>query len=317
LDLQRNGPDQIDGFLLRVFVTVMEERSASRAAVRLNVPQSTVSAALARLRIAIGDKLLVRGRKEMVPTEHAIEIFETVQSLIGQFEAICAGDLGSIARKPSRSLSIAAFDYIAPDLIPAAVSEIMAAIPSATIQVHNLSVDRDYEEALEGGEFDLVIGNWGEPAGHLKRRSLFSDDIVCLVSADHPLAESGITREQYLAADHIGLIPHRVDRLGVIDGHLAKLGVRRQLRVILPSFSGIIELLVRTDGIVTTCRSLAKGHAKGLPLRVLPPPFAFPKMNFYLLWHERSHQSLTNRLLRNAISKGIKRRLAELTDNPD
>ena len=47
--------DQLDGFLLRVLVAVTEEKSVSRAAARLNLPQSTVSAGLNRLRTIFND----------------------------------------------------------------------------------------------------------------------------------------------------------------------------------------------------------------------------------------------------------------------
>ena len=51
----------IDTYLLRVLKTLLDERSATRAAIQLNQSQPAVSAALRRLRDAIGDPLLVRG----------------------------------------------------------------------------------------------------------------------------------------------------------------------------------------------------------------------------------------------------------------
>ena len=42
--------DNLDGNILNTFLVILEESSVSRAAVRLNVTQSAVSYALARLR---------------------------------------------------------------------------------------------------------------------------------------------------------------------------------------------------------------------------------------------------------------------------
>ena len=60
--------------LLRVFDAVMEERNVTAAAARLGQSQSTVSAALVRLREAFGDELFLRARYGVVPTERALAI---------------------------------------------------------------------------------------------------------------------------------------------------------------------------------------------------------------------------------------------------
>jgi DNA-binding transcriptional LysR family regulator len=305
-DARRGGADQIDGFLLRIFVAVMEERSASRAAVRLNVPQPTISAALNRLRRALGDPLLTRGRHAMVPTERAESMLPRARLLVDELGSLCAGPAGT-RPAASRRYAIGAFDYIGPDFVPIVVNEVLHASPLATVHVHQLSVDYDYMEALENGPLDLVVGNWGEPAPQLRHLNLFADEIVCLVRQGHPLARAGFDRIGYLDAEHVGLIPYHVDRLGVIDAYLAKLGLKRNIRVVLPTFNGVAHLVARTDLVFTTCRSFVRGHARELPLRVLPAPIALPPMTFRLLWHERSHRAAEHRLIRTNIAAALKR----------
>src|SRR4029453_5312070 len=64
----------IDLNLFLVLHAVLEERSATRAASRLNVTQSAVSNALARLRRLLGDPLVVRSGRGLVPTTRAEEL---------------------------------------------------------------------------------------------------------------------------------------------------------------------------------------------------------------------------------------------------
>jgi DNA-binding transcriptional LysR family regulator len=306
LDTGRRGADQIDGFLLRIFVAVMEERSVSRAAIRLNVPQPTVSAALNRLRKAVGDPLLTRGRHEMVPTDRANEMLGRARALLGELGVLCGAAADGRDLQPRRSYAIGTFDYIGPDFVPIVVNEIMRTSPLATVQAHHLSVDYDYLEALESGRLDLVIGNWGEPAPQLRHLNLFADEIVCLMRKGHPLARATFDKISYLDADHVGLIPYHVDRLGVIDAYLAKLGLKRNIRVVLPTLNGVAHLLTRTDLIFTTCRSFVRGHARGLSLRIVPAPVAFPPMTFRLLWHERSHHAGEHKMLRANVARALK-----------
>jgi len=63
IDLRR-----VDLNLLPVFEVLVEERHVSRAAERLGRTQSAVSHALERLRVQLGDPLLVRMGGVMVPT---------------------------------------------------------------------------------------------------------------------------------------------------------------------------------------------------------------------------------------------------------
>src|SRR5689334_12725703 len=64
----------VDLNLFLVLHTVLEERSATKAAARLNVTQSAVSNALARLRELLGDPLVVRSGRGLAPTPRAEQL---------------------------------------------------------------------------------------------------------------------------------------------------------------------------------------------------------------------------------------------------
>ena len=60
--------------LLPVFVALMEERSVTRAAIRLGITQPALSNALNRLRDMLRDPLFIRERYGIKPTQLAEEI---------------------------------------------------------------------------------------------------------------------------------------------------------------------------------------------------------------------------------------------------
>lgn len=66
-----NDIARLDLNLAISFLAIWEERSVSRAAIRLNLSQSAVSGALARLRAITDDPLFVRSRIGMEPTPRA------------------------------------------------------------------------------------------------------------------------------------------------------------------------------------------------------------------------------------------------------
>ena len=65
----------VDLNLLPVFEAVYEEKSLSRAAVRLAMTQSAISHALSRLRSVFRDELFVRQSRGVVPTPAADRVY--------------------------------------------------------------------------------------------------------------------------------------------------------------------------------------------------------------------------------------------------
>jgi LysR family transcriptional regulator, mexEF-oprN operon transcriptional activator len=73
----------VDLNLLPVFLTLMRERSLTKAAKVLHLGQPAVSAALKRLRNTFGDELLYRTARGMEPTWRAIELAALIEPVMG------------------------------------------------------------------------------------------------------------------------------------------------------------------------------------------------------------------------------------------
>src|SRR6516225_3148492 len=76
----------LDLNLFAVLHVVLEERSATRAAKRLHVTQSAVSNAIARLRSALGDPLVVRSGRGLSPTPRAEELAPFIAQAVAQLQ---------------------------------------------------------------------------------------------------------------------------------------------------------------------------------------------------------------------------------------
>ena len=78
----------LDGKVLRTFLTILEENSVSKAADRLGVTQSAISHTLAKLRQVLGDPLFVRSGQGLTPTERALSLKEPVQRVLDGMRAL-------------------------------------------------------------------------------------------------------------------------------------------------------------------------------------------------------------------------------------
>lgn len=294
--------EAIDTYLLRVLHTLLNERSVTRTAIKLNQSQPAVSAALRRLRDITGDPLLVRGKAGMVPTDHGLWLVEPVRNALAEIDRICHHQPVFDPATSTRCFRVACPDYLNTLFMPMIVEQFRRAAPHAILEMHSLGPAYDHQHALETGQLDVIIGNWTEPPEQMHLSNLLTDEIVCLLSASHPYARGGaMTMEQYLKAPHVVPTPYTVGKRGAIDTFLGQERLKRNVVVTLPYFNLVPYALVQSDLIFTTTRLFADYYAKQLPLVVMPAPLAFPSMHYYQLWHERVHHSNEVRWLRGLI----------------
>lgn len=302
----RSAFDKIELHLVRVFHTVITERSVSRAALKLASSQPQVSAQLKRLRELVGDPLLVRSGGGMAPTAVALELLAPADALLRSAEQMFGARTPALAFEPAKArltFRIAASDYLDPLFLPELVARVKRVAPGARVEIVPLSRDFDYRDALAHGDVDLVIGNWMSPPGELHLGRLLADDIVCLVAADHPAATNprGWTAERYLGAEHVAPTALHAGAPGVIDEYLAEQGLQRRVAVRSPHF-GLVPLMVaRTRLVLTTGRLFCSRYVGQFPVRIVRCPVAFPPLVYYQLWHDLTHASAAGRWLREQV----------------
>ncbi len=297
---------KIDLQLVKVLHTVISEGSVSRAALRLGTSQPAVSAQLKRLRELTGDALLVRSGRDMAPTVVARSLVEPAAHILREAELIFGAKRETRAFDPATSelvFTLAASDYLDPLFLPELVARIQQNAPRVRIDLHALSSDFDYQKSLACGDVDLVIGNWLRPPGELHLARLCTDEIVCLVSEEHPALRNprAWNEARYLAAQHVAPSFLAPGERGVIDEHLESLGLARHIAVRSPHF-GLIPLMVaQTHLVLTTGRQFCARYVDTLPLAILRCPVEFPPLMYYQLWHEMTHASPPGRWLREQV----------------
>ncbi len=293
--------DKIDLHLIRVLHTVLTERSVSKAAIRLGMHQPAVSASLKRLREFAGDPLLVRSGSGMVPTDAALRMLEPSASILRAAEMLFSDARGFEPATARNTFRIAASDYLDPLFLPQLVAQIKSQAPLSQIEIHSLSSASDYRMQLAQGDVDVVIGNWPEPPQELHLGRLFGDEVVCLVSKKHPAVRRGWDQSSWLEAEHIAPGATHPGAKGVIDGHLAALGLQRHIAARCPYFGQIPAMVASTLLVLTTGRQYCARFVDALPVVILSCPVVFPRMMYYQLWHERTHTSAHGRWLRERV----------------
>ncbi len=299
--------DKIEIHLVRVLHVLITERNVSRAALKLDSTQPAVSAQLKRLRELTGDALLVRAGQAMVPTDTALTLLEPAARLLREAERIFATQPREFDPTAcTLTFRIAASDFLDPFFLPGVVARVKQAAPGARIELHSLSEDLDYRRSLANGTLDLAIGNWLEPPGELHLGHLLADEVVCLVSSDHPATRAAARgawhAEDYLACEHVAPMPLYPGARGVIDEHLHSRGLHRNITVRASHFGLIPLMSARSLLVLTTGRLFCTRYAQAtMPVSIIPCPVPFPPLAYYQLWHDATHTSAPMRWLREQV----------------
>lgn len=301
---------QIDTRQLRVLQVLLEECSVTRAARILDQSQPHVSLTLRKLRAVVGDPILVRSGAKLVPTErgramldHVRSVLDGIDRIVGPPEVFDPGSAGGAFR-------IASADCMEAIFLPPLVARLRTTAPAARLVVRSIDATFDYAGALERDDLDAVICNWPGAPGHLKTAHLMSEDLVCLMGRQHPLAgRDRLTMAEYLDAHHIAPVARSRAEPGPIDLDLARHGVRRDIRAMVAEFNLIPHILLGSDLIFTSSARFAQYFGSLMPLRIVPAPVEFGQLKFFLLWHERAQSDARNVWLRGQIAD-VARRLS-------
>jgi DNA-binding transcriptional LysR family regulator len=299
-------PDHLDLHLIRVLVLLLTEKNVSRVALKLNVPQSSVSASLRKLRTLTGDPLLVRGARGMLPTQHGESLLKPARRILEETEKLFAQQAGFVAKEEARSFHIAAPDYLSTPFLVGLIARVRRESPKSRIVLQALGEGSDYVRMLSDGELDLVIANWDAPAPHLHLSKLFDDPIVGLMRANGVHAkrfqDTTMRVSDYLDLPHVAPWKVLPGYHGTLDSFLHKQNLQRNVVVESAYFRMLPYLVAESDLVLTTGSQFARFYEQQLPLKSFDVPIKFPPLRFYQLWHERVHQSAEHQWLRAQVS---------------
>jgi DNA-binding transcriptional LysR family regulator len=267
--------------LLVVLHTLITERSVSVAANKLHLSQPATSAALKRLRVALGDRILVRDGLHMMLTPRAVELLAPIEAILGEIERTLTNPEPFNPANVDRTMRIATNDYGTFILIPPLMNRLELIAPNIKIEVWEIG--RDAIAALKEGKIDLAIADGWTLKNCQCTEVLFTETFTCLARQNHPRIQGELTLDRYLAEEHI-LVSPRGRVWGHVDGELAKHGWERKVRLTLPHVLAVPAAVAATDGIVTLASRIAQRLALDYQLQILVPPIDVGSFQVAMAW---------------------------------
>jgi DNA-binding transcriptional LysR family regulator len=283
--------------LLATLDVLLAEGSVARAAKRLRLSPSAMSRALARLREATGDPLLVRAGRGLVPTPRALELRERVGPLLQDAVSVLRPATKLSLKQLARTFTLRTSEGFVENFGPELVTRVAKEAPGVRLRFLP-KTDKD-STPLRDASVDLETGVIGKAMGpEIRTQGLFRDHHIGAVRRGHPLCKGSVTPACYAAGQHVFVSRRGLDK-GPIDEALASLGLERQVVTIVGGFSAALALARGSDLIA----SVPERHTANLRvgMHCFPLPVSLPDITISLFWHPRLDADPAHRWLRGIV----------------
>jgi DNA-binding transcriptional LysR family regulator len=294
---------QLDLNLLVVLEAVLTERSVARAARRLHVTPSAISNSLARLRHALGDPLVVRSGRGVVPTPRASTLVPALSRALGEIDRAIRSDVFDPASTTGQfTLAIADAGQIVQ--VPRLASSFARTMPQAKLRV--VGIDTLLSSGgLAGTEVDVALAALEEKTPGVHTEPLYEEYSVLVARRGHALAGDAISKRQLGSLRHVDvqIAPGRGYRQ--LAATYAHLRVPRDVALVVPSFVAAAAIVAETDFVATLPESFVRRHGEAFGIRVLLPSAPRVTVAIKLAWHERTEHDPAMRAFRQLVASSV------------
>ncbi|HEX9548115.1 MAG TPA: LysR family transcriptional regulator [Acidimicrobiales bacterium] len=170
---------------LAALVAVAEHRSFSAAADALHTVQSNVSTHVARLEKELGVQLIDRQSGQL--THEGQAVVDRARRIQAELDALVS-DVAALRDEVVGTVRLGVIGTTARWLVPPLVDRLAEEYPKVRLIVYE-ATSVNLEPRLANSQLDLAVVNLPLPGDDLVGRPLFDEDLVLVLSHDHPLAK--------------------------------------------------------------------------------------------------------------------------------
>lgn len=285
--------------LLIALDALLEEGSVVGAAQRMHLSAPAMSRTLARIRETVGDPILVKVGRRMVPTPRAValreQVRQSVEAAVRLLQPTQEVDLATLERQ---------FNLHANDTFTGAfggllLEHVRREAPHSVLRFQPESDTED--DVLRDGKVDLYISAMRQMGAEIRVQPLFTTTFVGLAREDHPIFDDEITPGQFASYDQIS-VSRRGRTSGPIDTALATLGLKRTVSLVVPTFHSAVFALSSSDLILPLPEHVVSTVRKmGVRARPFALPIPLETVVIVQAWHPRFQHDPAHQWLRRVI----------------
>ena len=277
--------DKLDLSLLHMFRIIVEEKSFSQAAIRLNLTQSAVSHGLKRLEEQVGVTLLERGSRPFSLTDHGMLLWDTANRVYGEVVK-----LDNALNRNEQSLAGTVYLLIVSRIVSDAFDEFLAQFhqryPKVKVTLETLPSSEILKRINQNiGALGLCLCR--QEMKNIQRILLIPEDYALYCGKHHPLFnQENITLDDLRNQNVVAFFSEQwKDALSPLAMFRDEKQFTGEVVAFTNNFDEMKRLLYAGYGIgCLPCLAVAKDVRSG-HLRELPSGTAIADIPIYLTWN--------------------------------
>jgi LysR family transcriptional activator of mexEF-oprN operon len=290
---------ELDLNLFRVLVAVADTGSVTAAASQLYLTQSAVSAALGRLKSAVGAAIVARHGRGVVLTERGARLVAEVRPHLEAVLKAALAPTGFDPRTSDRTLRLGLADGADEWLLPVLLRRLEQDAPRMRLICIPVQF-RTVGEALATRRVDVAFTVADDLPPSVLRQTLLQSTFVCLFDPDFTRLGARPTEGAYLDQNHV-IVSYNGDLRGVVEDAF---GRQRRVRCSVATFSAIGAIVDGSSLVATVPTVVAASILRRRPhLRTARFPFPRVEGALELLWPAALDVDDACRYLRDAIAQ--------------
>lgn len=244
----------------KIFLSVVESGSLTRAAEKCGVTQSAVSHALHALESAAGLPLLIRNRSGVRLTPEGEKLLPAVRRIVEALDAFHT-EVSALRGQEGGCIRIGAFTSVAVHWLPRIIKEYQARNPAVDFRM----LGGDYHDIAQGfadGSIDVGFVTREMNIPGCETLPLTEDHLLAVLPKDHPLAgRQRITAAQLAGEPFISLMENsNQDARSVLEAA----GVQVEVKYTAKDDYAIIAMVAAGLGVSIMPELLLEGHSGGI-----------------------------------------------------
>ncbi|MET9296626.1 LysR family transcriptional regulator [Streptomyces sp. NPDC003077] len=254
---------------LEYFIAVAEELNFTRAAQRLHVTQSTLSAGIKALESDLKIELLTRSTRSVRLTEAGAVFLPEARTALEALERARAA-VEPVATGLRGSLTVGVLSGLTVIDVPALAGDFHRRYPGVRLRTETSPRGTaGLLERIKESHVDVAFVGAAVTDEHLKARPVKKYDVQLLVPAGHPLADRTSVRLRDIAAETFVDMPTGFGQRDLVDDAFAKADLPRRVLIEVSDITTIADYVAHGLGIALLPPDLAQhtgGTVRTIPL---------------------------------------------------
>jgi DNA-binding transcriptional LysR family regulator len=248
---------------LEYFIAVAEEASFTRAAERVHISQSGVSAQIQQLERGLGATLIDRSGRTATLTAAGAAALERARAVLASVAAVrqAVDEVNEVVRG---RLVVGMVTACTVTPLFDALAAFHGAHPGVEVSLIEDNSDQLVERVRSGAMDLALIGAGGTTPAGLEALTIISERLVAAVPAGHPLASRRRVTLAAVSAHSIVCLPRGTGIRAVFDQACSAQGITPDIALQASAPAAVADLAIRGLGVAILSETTAAAHAGGL-----------------------------------------------------